>query len=145
MVKADMEDLIQSKADLASDQASKNEQTWLKNIQLISDLRRKIEMGGGPKNIYRQHAKNRLTARERIKKLIDPITSFDELGTFVAYGMYEEWGGAPSAGTVTGLGYIENRLCMIIANDATVKAGAFFPMTASAMASSRWSRLTSLR
>jgi 3-methylcrotonyl-CoA carboxylase beta subunit len=86
--------------------------------------------GGGAKAIESQHKKNRLTARERIALLIDPGTSFFELGLYAAYEMYEEWGGAPSAGTVTGLARIQGRQFMVIANDATVKAGAFFPMTA---------------
>ncbi len=77
-----------------------------------------------------QHAKKRLTARERLALLLDPGEEFLELGLFAAYGMYEEWGGAPAAGVVTGLGWVAGRLVMVIANDATVKAGAFFPMTA---------------
>ncbi|MDI7266685.1 MAG: acyl-CoA carboxylase subunit beta [Myxococcota bacterium] len=89
-----------------------------------------IRQGGGPKAIEAQHRKNRLTVRERIDRLIDPGTSFFELGCFAAYRMYAEWGGAPAAGVVTGLARVEGRLVMIIANDATVKAGAFFPMTA---------------
>lgn len=89
-----------------------------------------IELGGGEKNIAKQHAKNRLTARERIDLLIDQEREFFELGKMAAYKMYQEFGGAASAGVICGLGYIESRLTMIIANDATVKAGAFFPMTA---------------
>jgi acetyl-CoA carboxylase carboxyltransferase component len=89
----------------------------------------RIRQGGGPKAIERQHQKNRLTARERIAKLIDSNSELFELGLWAAWGMYREWGGAPSAGVVTGIGRIANRLAMIIANDATVKAGAFFPMT----------------
>jgi 3-methylcrotonyl-CoA carboxylase beta subunit len=89
-----------------------------------------IQQGGGPKAIEAQHAKNRLTARERLALLLDPGEEFLELGLFAAYGMYEEWGGAPGAGVVTGLGWVAGRLVMVIANDATVKAGAFFPMTA---------------
>ncbi|MFZ0315173.1 MAG: acyl-CoA carboxylase subunit beta, partial [Candidatus Korobacteraceae bacterium] len=84
----------------------------------------------GAKAIESQHKKGRLTARERIALLIDPGTEFFELGSFVAWGMYEEWGGAPSAGVVTGLARVQGRLVMLIVNDATVKAGAFFPMTA---------------
>ena len=80
--------------------------------------------------IERQHAKGRLTARERIAKLIDPGTPFFELGLWAAWEMYAEWGGAPAAGVVTGIGTIAGRRHMIIANDATVKAGAFFPATA---------------
>jgi len=74
--------------------------------------------------------KGRLTARERIAKLIDAKTDFFELGLYAAYEMYEEWGGAPAAGTITGLAQVSGHRVMIIANDATVKAGAFFPMTA---------------
>src|SRR5207253_2665797 len=77
----------------------------------------------------RQHEKGRLTARERIAKLIDPDTSFFELGLWAAWRMYTEWGSAPSAGVVTGIGTLSGRRVMVIANDATVKAGAFFPMT----------------
>jgi acetyl-CoA carboxylase carboxyltransferase component len=87
-----------------------------------------IRLGGGPKAVERQHEKGRLTARERIDRLADP-GSFFELGLWAAWGMYAEWGGAPSAGVVTGLAMIEGRRVMVIANDATVKAGAFFPMT----------------
>jgi acetyl-CoA carboxylase carboxyltransferase component len=108
-----------------------------KNADLMTDLlteikneEEKIREGGGAKAIEAQHKKNRLTARERIAALIDPGTHFFELGIYAAYEMYEEWGGAPAAGTITGLGRVCGRLFMIIANDATVKAGAFFPMTA---------------
>src|SRR5690242_17447186 len=104
------------------------------NMRFMADLtaqihneEEKICEGGGEKAIDNQHNKNRLTARERIGLLIDPGTFF-ELGIYAAFGMYEEWGGAPSAGVITGLARIHTRLVMIIANDATVKAGAFFPM-----------------
>src|SRR5277367_3773353 len=95
----------------------------------IKNEEEKIRAGGGVKAIEAQHKKGRLTARERIAKLIDP-PHFFELGLYAAHGMYEEWGGAPSAGTVTGIGRVAGRQMMIIASDATVKAGAFFPMTA---------------
>jgi 3-methylcrotonyl-CoA carboxylase beta subunit len=98
---------------------------------LVSQVRNEeehIREGGGPKAIENQHSKNRLTARERINLLADPGTFF-ELGAYVAHGMYEEWGGAPAAGVITGLARVQSRLMIIIANDATVKAGAFFPMT----------------
>ncbi len=88
-----------------------------------------IRLGGGTKAIERQHAKGRFTARERIAKLCDP-DSFFELGLWAAWQMYADWGGAPSAGVVTGIGTVNHRRVMVIANDATVKAGAFFPMTA---------------
>lgn len=88
-----------------------------------------LRVGGGPEAIERQHAKGRLTARERIDRLIDQGTTFWELGLWAGWGMYEEWGGAPAAGVVCGIGMVAGRRHMIIANDATVKAGAFFPMT----------------
>src|SRR4029077_8202139 len=106
------------------------------NMRFLADLvsqvrieEEKIREGGGTKEIESQHNKGRLTARERINLLVDPGTFF-ELGAYVAHGMYEEWGGAPAAGVITGRGPLQTRLVMIIANDATVKAGAFFPMTA---------------
>ena len=106
------------------------------NMRFLADLMSQVRNegeticeGGGPKSIENQHAKGRLTARERIEKLADPGTFF-ELGLYAAHGMYEDWGGAPAAGVVTGMARVETRLVMIIANDATVKAGAFFPMTA---------------
>jgi acetyl-CoA carboxylase carboxyltransferase component len=89
-----------------------------------------IRLGGGQAAIARQHKKNRLTARQRIDKLIDPDTTFFELNLWAAWGMYSEYGGAPAAGVVTGIGTISGRRHMVIANDATVKAGAFFPATA---------------
>jgi acetyl-CoA carboxylase carboxyltransferase component len=88
-----------------------------------------IRLGGGKKAIQRQHDKSRLTARERIAKLIDRDTELFEIGLWAAHGMYAEWGGAPSAGVVTGVGTVHRRRVLIVANDATVKAGAFFPMT----------------
>jgi acetyl-CoA carboxylase carboxyltransferase component len=99
---------------------------------LVRDIRRQedaIALGGGPAAVERQHAKGRLTARERIQELLDPGSPFFELGVFAAHGMYEEWDGAPAAGVVTGLGTVAGRRFMIVANDATVKAGAFFPVT----------------
>jgi 3-methylcrotonyl-CoA carboxylase beta subunit len=102
-------------------------------VDLLTEFKtveERIRQGGGAKAIESQHKKGRLTARERIAKLIDPNTHFFELGIYAAYEMYEEWGGAPAAGTLTGLARVCDRLVMIIANDATVKAGAFFPMTA---------------
>jgi acetyl-CoA carboxylase carboxyltransferase component len=100
--------------------------------RLVQDLRHeeaKLREGGGKRAIARQHEKGRLTARERIGRLLDANTPFLELGLWAAWKMYQDWGGAPSAGAVTGAGRIEGRRVMVIANDATVKAGAFFPMT----------------
>jgi len=89
-----------------------------------------IRQGGGAKAAEAQRAKGRLTARERLRLLLDDGTELLELGLWAANGMYTDYGGAPAAGVVTGLGRVSGRLCMIVANDATVKAGAFFPMTA---------------
>jgi acetyl-CoA carboxylase carboxyltransferase component len=100
--------------------------------ELVAALRNQeeqIHQGGGQKAIESQHSKKRLTARERIALLIDRDKPFFELGIYAAHEMYEEWGGAPCAGVITGLGRIHGRLFMLIVNDATVKAGAFFPMT----------------
>jgi 3-methylcrotonyl-CoA carboxylase beta subunit len=108
----------------------KNSRNMIELLSALKNQEEQLRQGGGPKAIESQHKKNRLTARERVARLIDPGTQFFELGVFAAYEMYEEWGGAPSAGTITGLGRVAGRLFMIIANDATVKAGAFFPMTA---------------
>jgi acetyl-CoA carboxylase carboxyltransferase component len=101
-------------------------------IQLVEELRREekiLREGGGPKAIARQHEKGRLTARQRIDRLLDPHDHFFELGLWAAWNMYQDWGGAPSAGVVTGIGTVAGRRVMLIANDATVKAGAFFPLT----------------
>ncbi|MEX1230930.1 MAG: acyl-CoA carboxylase subunit beta [Planctomycetaceae bacterium] len=89
-----------------------------------------IAQGGGAKAIARQHEKLRWTARERIERLIDADTTFHELGLWAAWNMYAEWGGAPSASVICGIATVSGREVMVIANDATVKAGAFFPMTA---------------
>ena len=109
---------------------TKNTRSLVDLLTEIKNQEQQISEGGGAKAIESQHKKGRLTARERIAKLIDPKTTFFELGIYAAYEMYEDWGGAPAAGTITGLARVSGRLVMIIANDATVKAGAFFPMTA---------------
>jgi len=99
---------------------------------LISEMKRKhtiISLGGGKKKIEKQHAKGKLTARERINYLKDTDADFLEIGAFVAEGMYEEYGGCPSGGVVAGITYIKKRQCIVVANDATVKAGAWFPIT----------------
>src|SRR5205085_10098022 len=85
---------------------------------------------GGAAGVDRQHGKGRLTAREQISRLADPDAPLLELGLWAAHEMYVDWGGAPAAGVVTAVGTICGRRHMIVANDATVKAGAFFPMTA---------------
>jgi len=122
--------LIETQIKKDSPEFQKNHRAMVERLTEIKNQEEQIRLGGGTKAIESQHKKNRLTARERIAKLIDPGTHFFELGLYAAFEMYEEWGGAPAAGTITGLGRVAGRQTMIIANDATVKAGAFFPMTA---------------
>lgn len=103
------------------------------NKQLVYDLKirlKKIYEGGGEKNAAKQRDKGKLLARERIKYLIDEGSETLEIAAFAADGMYAEQGGCPSAGVITVIGYVSGRQCVIVANDATVKAGAWFPMTA---------------
>ncbi|MGA2001950.1 MAG: acyl-CoA carboxylase subunit beta [Terriglobales bacterium] len=120
--------VLSTKVDPASLRFESNMRALADLVAQIRNEEEKIREGGGAKAIENQHAKSRLTARERIKLLADP-GSFFELGLYTAHRMYEEWGGAASAGVVTGLARIHSRLVMLIVNDATVKAGAFFPMT----------------
>jgi 3-methylcrotonyl-CoA carboxylase beta subunit len=122
--------VIETQVDAKSADFEKNRRQMVDRLTEIKNEEERIRQGGGAKAIESQHKKGRLTARERIAKLIDPKTEFFELGLYAAYEMYEEWGGAPAAGTIVGLGHVSSRQVMIIANDATVKAGAFFPMTA---------------
>ena len=122
--------VIESKIDPTSARFEKNMRAMAELVSTMRNQEEEIALGGGDKAIDSQHKKGRLTARERIDLLVDPGTEFSELGVYAAYKMYEEWGGAPSAGTVTGLARVHGRMFMVIANDATVKAGAFFPMTA---------------
>ncbi len=101
--------------------------------EIISNLKSQedtIMLGGGPKRIEKEHSRGKLTARERVKKLIDDGKPFHEIGLWAGFGMYEDVGGCPGAGVVAGTGEVNGRLCMIVANDATVKAGAWFPITA---------------
>src|SRR5690554_2453735 len=103
------------------------------NKLLISTLKSKlakVKLGGGQKRIDKQHEQGKLTARERIDFLLDTDKQSIEIGAFVGEGMYEEYGGAPSGGVVVKIGYVKGRTCMVVANDATVKAGAWFPITA---------------
>ncbi len=107
-----------------------NNPTFQDLILKLASKTSDVKLGGGQKRIDSEHEKGKLTARERIDYLIDSDSRFLEVGTFAADGMYEEEGGCPSAGVVTGIGYVSGRMCVIVANDATVKAGAWFPMTA---------------
>jgi len=100
---------------------------------LISEMKRrhsKVALGGGKKKIDKQHEKGKLTARERIDYLKDSNADFFEIGAFAGYEMYDEYGGCPSGGVVAGITYIKDKQCVVVANDATVKAGAWFPITA---------------
>ncbi len=108
---------------------NKNEDAMLLMVSEVQHKLEKIALGGGKDRIDKQHADGKLTARERIKQLIDPGFDFFEIGAFAGFEMYKEHGGCPAAGVVTGLGKIEGKLCMIVANDATVKAGAWFPIS----------------
>ncbi len=110
--------------------AEKNRPSLADLVAQLAEQEADIRLGGGQAAIQRQHKKKRLTVRERIEKLLDPSSTFFELGLWAAWQMYADWGGAPAAGVITGIGTIAGRRHMIIANDATVKAGAFFPATA---------------
>src|SRR5579862_2870149 len=108
---------------------NKNEDSMKMALSQLKNRFEKIALGGGKKAIEKQHEKNKLTPRERINYLIDENSSFIEIGAFAGYEMYEEQGGCPAGGTVAGIGYVSNRQCVILANDQTVKAGAWFPIT----------------
>ena len=121
--------VLSTKIDPSSLRFESNMRAVAELVAQVRNEEEKIREGGGAKAIEAQHAKSRLTARERINILADPGTFF-ELGLYAAHKMYEEWGGAAAAGVITGLARINSRLVMLIVNDATVKAGSFFPMTA---------------
>jgi acetyl-CoA carboxylase carboxyltransferase component len=121
--------ILPTKVDPSSLRFESNMRALADLVAQVRNEEEEIREGGGPKAIESQHAKSRLTARERIDLLADP-GSFFELGLYAAHKMYEDWGGAPAAGVITGLARIQTRMVMLIVNDATVKAGAFFPMTA---------------
>ncbi len=143
------ENELKSKVDVKAARFGANREALGVLMAALAKQEDEIRLGGGPKAAEAQRAKGRLTVRERLALLLDSgpqethvsktrhgtpgsvaLPNFLELGLWAAHGMYEEYGGAPAAGVVTGLGRVCGRLCMIIANDATVKAGAFFPMTA---------------
>ncbi len=116
--------IIEDKSFLKRDDYYKN------LLRKLEAEKEKIKLGGGVKAIEKHKSKGKLTARERINKLVDDPKHFFELSSFAAYGMYEEYGGAPSSGTIYGIGKINGKQFIIVANDATVKAGAWFPITA---------------
>ena len=109
---------------------NKNEDLNKQQLYQLQKKLNKVHQGGGEKRIAKEHQKGKLTARERINYLLDEGSDFLEIGAFAADGMYEDEGGCPSAGVVTGIGHVSGRMCVVVANDATVKAGAWFPMTA---------------
>ena len=108
---------------------NKNEDANKLALANIRHLFEKIEEGGGKKAIQKQKERNKLTARERLTYLLDKDKMFIEIGAFAGYGMYEEYGGCPAGGTVAGVGYVGGKQCVVVANDQTVKAGAWFPIT----------------
>ncbi|NJC24786.1 acyl-CoA carboxylase subunit beta [Neolewinella antarctica] len=109
--------------------AAENEDHMLLMVSRLKHRLEKIHLGGGKRGIVKQHEKGKMTARERVDALIDEETEFLEFGAFAGFDMYEEYGGCPAGGVVTGYGRVQGRLCVIVANDATVKAGAWFPIT----------------
>ncbi len=121
---------LETRLDLGSVRAQENQAALLALLSALRLQEDEIRQGGGSKAAEAQRAKGRMTVRERLALLLDEGTDLLELGLWAAHGMYAEYGGAPGAGVVTGLGRVCGRICMVIANDATVKAGAFFPMTA---------------
>jgi len=121
---------IETKHDPRDKSARAARNVYKRMLDLYAKQEAVIRQGGGKKAITRQHSKKRLTARERIVLLLDKGTELFELGLYAAHEMYAEWGEVPAAGVVAGVGMVQGRQFMIIANDATVKAGAFFPMTA---------------
>ena len=108
---------------------SKNDDNIRLMISELKNKQQKVNLGGGKAKIEKQHAKGKLTARERIDFLLDDKSNSIEIGSFVGEGMYEEYGGCPSGGVVIKIGYVSGQLCIVVANDATVKAGAWFPIT----------------
>jgi 3-methylcrotonyl-CoA carboxylase beta subunit len=127
---ASAENRLESKLDVGAARFAANRAALAILREAMRQREDQIREGGGAKAAAAQRAKGRLTVRERLALLLDPEAPWLELGLWAAHGMYAEYGGAPGAGVVTGLGRVDGRLCMIVANDATVKAGAFFPMTA---------------
>ena len=108
---------------------NKNEDEMKLKISKLNKRLNEIKQGGGPKKIEKHHAKGKLTARERVDLLLDPDSNRIEIGALAGYQMYADHGGCPSGGVVVVMGYVSKRLCIVVANDATVKAGAWFPIT----------------
>jgi 3-methylcrotonyl-CoA carboxylase beta subunit len=108
---------------------NRNEDVMKQLISKMESRLQKIYQGGGPKRMEKEHSKGKMTARERIAALIDPNTDTIEIGAFAGYDMYQEHGGCPGGGVAVVIGYVSGKQCIIVANDATVKAGAWFPIT----------------
>ena len=108
---------------------NRNEDVMKLSLAQLQKHLNQVSQGGGKKAIEKQHEKNKLTPRERIAYLCDQNKPFTEIGAFAGWEMYEEYGGCPAGGTVAGIGYVSGRQCVIVANDQTVKAGAWFPIT----------------
>src|SRR5690349_3023565 len=108
---------------------NRNEDIMKRSLSEMQQRFAQVALGGGKKAIAKQKEKNKLTPRERINYLIDKGSEFVEIGAFAGYDMYEEQGGCPAGGTVAGVGHVSGRQCVIVANDQTVKAGAWFPIT----------------
>ncbi len=117
-------------ADPTSRSYQEREARFRELLGRMRERAEQIKQGGGPQRIEREHQRGKLTARERIARLLDLPNDFTEIGLYTGYGMYEDEGGCPAGGTIVGLGKVSGRLCLIVANDATVKAGAWFPITA---------------
>jgi len=118
---------VKTKEDI---QANKYEDNMQLLVSRLNQQLEVIKMGGGKQKIAKLHKKGKLTARERVEYLLDDDSEFLEIGAFAGFNMYEEYGGCPGGGVVAGIGIISGRHCIIVANDATVKAGAWFPITA---------------
>src|SRR5207248_4839855 len=119
--------VIKSRVEVSSEQFRANNDSM---VQLVAQLNGRLDavrMGGGPEDIARHRSRNKLLARERIECLVDPGTAFLEFSALAAWGMYN--GDAPAAGLVTGIGVVAGQECLVIANDATVKGGTYFPVT----------------
>ena len=116
-------------SNLSVPESDNNLKSFKAILEILRQEQEGIRQGGGAIAIERQHSKGRLTARERIQHLIDPNSNFFELGIYAAYGMYEEYGSPAASGTLIGIGSVSGQECMIVANDATVKAGAYFEVT----------------
>ena len=108
---------------------NKNEDTMKLKLSALQRKIDTIHLGGGEKKIKKHHSKGKLTARERVAFLLDKDSDYVEMGEFAGYGMYEQYGGCPSGGVVIVIGYVSGKQCVVVANDATVKAGAWFPIT----------------